>query len=136
MWSKLIAITILSVTLFLSACSNFEDTHMDTPAQILKVYTDLAEESGWWVVPRDVSTMTVFVEAENIETVLFWQAPTGTETWSERTLIGYDKDGSDGWSLTWEFGNRILHDHIYIQVLGSDSSTQATETINVHSLTE
>ncbi|OAB38367.1 hypothetical protein [Paenibacillus glacialis] len=60
--------------------------------------------------------------------------PTGTETWNERILIGHDADGSDGWSYRWEFGNQTLHDHISVQALGSDSSTQATESIKVHSL--
>ncbi|MHA2855064.1 hypothetical protein ACXZ7E_13800 [Paenibacillus lautus] len=80
--------------------------------------------------------MTIHVEAENIESVLFWVAPTGTETWEERELIGYDIDGSDGWSLSWEFGNRQFHDHIAVQALGMDGRTQANESINVHTLEE
>ncbi|SFK83530.1 hypothetical protein SAMN03159341_101807 [Paenibacillus sp. 1_12] len=139
---------LLLIMLILSACTHVEAPQtqkgtaassnkleqVDTRAQLLKVYTDLTEESGWSVAPKGVGTMTIYAEAENTETVLFWLVPTGTETWSERILIGYDKDGSDGWSLVWEFGNRSLHDHIYVQALGSDSSTQAAETINVHSL--
>lgn len=49
----------------------------------------------------------------------------------ERELIGYDKDGSDGWSLTWNFGSRTFHDRIAIQTLGSDGTTQDNETIKV-----
>jgi hypothetical protein len=141
-----IGIFYLLVMLVFSACTNVEGAQtqeamttstnqpkqIDTRAQILKVYTDLSEEAGWWVVPKGVSTMTIYAEANNTETVLFWLIPTGTQTWSDRILIGYDKDGSDGWSLKWELGNRTLHDHIYVQALGSDS--QANDSINVYSL--
>lgn len=102
-------------------------------AQILKVDTDLEEEHIWHFVPEDVDTMSISVEAENVETILFWISPTGTDTWGERTLIGYDIDGSDGWSITWEFGDRIFLDLITIQALGSDGVTQAKETINLRS---
>jgi hypothetical protein len=105
--------------------------HDDTRAQLLKVYTDLPKESGWWVVPRGVSKMTIHAKARNTETVLFWLVPTGSATWGERELIGYDKDGKDGWSVTWDFGSQKLHDHIHVQALGSDSSTQSNETINI-----
>jgi len=76
------------------------------------------------------------VEAENVETLLFWIFEIGTGTWEERTLIGYDIDGSDGWAIKWEFGERIFHDHIVIQALGIDAATQAKESINVHSITK
>lgn len=103
----------------------------DTSTQLLRVYTDLPKESGWWVVPRGVSKMTIYAEARNTETVLFWLVPTGTQTWSERELIGFDKNGNDGWSIKWEFGNQKLHDHIQVQALGSDKSTQSNEIINI-----
>ena len=80
--------------------------------------------------------MTITVEAENVDVVLFWIAPTGTGTGLERELIGYDLDGSDGWSIHWKFGNRTFHDHITVQVLGSDYASQASETFNVHTLEE
>jgi len=125
--------TILCLTmimLFLSSCSNEQS---DRRTKILDVRTDLTKDSNWWVVPEDVAKMTIYVEAEHTDIVLFWLAPTGTGTGKERTLIGYDVDGSDGWSYTWEFGDRTFHDHIHIQALGSDDSTLASHTINVHS---
>ncbi|MCG7344847.1 hypothetical protein MHZ92_11935 [Sporosarcina sp. ACRSL] len=105
----------------------------DYEARILKVDTDLEKEHVWHFVPEGVSTMTISVEAENVETILFWVTETGTGTWAERTLIGYDIDGSDGWSITWEFGDRIFLDYITIQALGNDGATQATESINLRS---
>lgn len=142
-----IVVFFLLVILILSACNNFDENepgecvdastnqteNIDYKAQVLKVNTDLEEKYGWHIVPKGVSTMTISVEVENVETILFWIAETGTETWGERTLIGYDIDGSDGWSIEWEFGDRIFHDHITVQALGSDHTTQAKTTINVHS---
>ncbi|MNO67287.1 hypothetical protein D3C76_580920 [compost metagenome] len=93
----------------------------------------MPKNAGWWIVHKDVNTMTINVEAKNVETVLFWITPTGTETWGERELIGYDKDGSDGWSVTWNFGNRSFHDRIVVQALGSDGATQDKEIISITS---
>lgn len=145
-----IGFKLLLVMLLLVACSYNEEPvpseviatvdaqkeQVDLQAKILKVSTDLSYETNWWVVPQDIDTMTIYVEAENVDTVLFWIAPTGTETWKERELIGYDIDGSDGWSLTWKFGDRRFLDHIAVQALGMDGLTQANESINVHSLEE
>lgn len=141
---------LLLLMLLLVACSSTEEPvpseviatadaqkeQVDLQAKILKVSTDLSHEANWWVVPRDIDTMTINVEAENVDSVLFWIVPTGTETGKERELIGYDIDGSDGWSLTWKFGDRQFHDYIGVQALGMDSHTQANETINVHTKEE
>ncbi|WP_027085268.1 hypothetical protein [Cohnella panacarvi] len=146
MFKKKTFVSLIIMMLF-SGCSNNEDLRTletksllpnqteknDTRAQILNAYTDLQKKSGWWVVPRSVSAMTIYAEVKNAETVLFWKVPGGTETWGERTLIGFDKDGSDGWSIKWEFGNQTFHDYIYIQALGNDSSSLANETIQITS---
>ncbi|MCG5252951.1 hypothetical protein QYF48_22715 [Brevibacillus agri] len=98
---------------------------------ITSVSTDLPKEGNWWQVPKGVKQMTIKVEAKNAETVLFWVIPTGTQMWKERELIGYDKDGSDGCSITWKFGDRKFHDHIHVQALGDE--TISNEIINVTS---
>ncbi|GAB6926248.1 hypothetical protein JCM10914A_02310 [Paenibacillus sp. JCM 10914] len=105
----------------------------DYRVKIHDVRADLPFDGNWWLVHEGVTQMTITVEAENAQTVLFWIAPTGTETRKERVLIGYDVDESDGWSYTWEFGDRIFHDHIGIEVLGMDNQTMTTATINIHS---
>ena len=111
-----------------------EEKGLDYSAKIFNVSTDLAQENGWSIVSDGVTEMTITVEAENVDVVLFWIAPTGTGTGLERELIGYDLDGSDGWSIHWKFGNRTFHDHITVQVLGSDYASQASETFNVITL--
>lgn len=140
----------LLIILILSACNNVNENQpveslgvstdqsdgREDQAQILKVDTDLEVKDGWHIVPEGVNTMTISMEVENVETILLWITPTGTGTWGERTLIGYDIDGNDGWSIEWEFGDRIFHDHITVQALGSDFATQARETLNVHSVDE
>lgn len=145
-----IVILFLLVALNLSACNNVNEKqpeksvedlpahfeNNDSKARIQEISTDLEMENGWFIVPKGVRTMTIFAEVENVETVLFWITPTGTATWGERTLIGIDIDGDDGWSYEWEFGDRIFHDHITVQALGSDSATQARETFNIHSVDE
>jgi hypothetical protein len=127
------------------ACANVGETYIKsenglstslegkngTVARISKVCTDLSEDAGWWVVPKNENKLTIFVEAENADTILFWITPTGTETWVDRELIGYAKDGGDGWSFTWNFGERSFHDHITVQVLGDDFISLATDTINI-----
>lgn len=150
MRKKAIVVFLLLVILILSSCNDLDEVQpvesvdasinqseeSNEKAQILKVSTDLEEENGWFIVPESVSTMTISAEVENVETILFWITPTGTGTWGERQLIGYDIDGSDGWSLQWEFGEKKFHDHITVQALGSDGVTQAKETFNVHSVDE
>lgn len=153
MQKKAIVMVLSLITLVLAACNNedkiqsegnlemasnpSEDSEViDNSVKISRVYTDLEVENGWSIVPNGVHQMTISVEAKNVDLVLFWISPTGTGTRLERELIGYDLDGSDGWSINWEFGDRIFHDHISVQVLGSDFSTQANETLNIHSLDE
>lgn len=163
MQKKAIVMVLLLITLVLAACNNEEKTQsegnleivsnpsedigmasnpsedmevIDNSVKISRVYIDLEVENGWSIVPNGVHQITISVEAENVDLVLFWIAPTGTETRLERELIGYDLDGSDGWSINWEFGDRIFHDHISVQALGSDFSTQANGTLNIHSLDE
>ncbi|MGH1145387.1 hypothetical protein [Bacillus pseudomycoides] len=82
-------------------------------------------------VPKDTKTITIYVEADNTETVLFWLVPTGTATWKERKLIGYDVNSTDGWSLTWNVEGIDLYDHIQVQAL---SHTEiSSDLINVTS---
>jgi hypothetical protein len=147
MQRKMLGIYLLVAILILSSCKFYDEVQhtkeettssnvtkqIDTKAQVLKVYTDLwkNDENGWYVVPKNVQEFTIYAEVKNVDTVLFWLSETGTGTWSERQLIGYDQDGSDGFSLKWKFGNQELLDHILVQALGSDYSTMDDMTINV-----
>jgi len=121
-----------TVILSLISLPKVELTTMNTNpkrAEIVSISTDLPRIGNWWRVPKDVKKMTIRVNAKNTETVLFWLIPTGTQTWGQRELIGYDKDGSDGWSLSWGVDNRELHDHIFVQAIGDE--TVSSSSINV-----
>lgn len=91
------------------------------PPRIIKsAYTNIPETDNWVTVPKGTKEITIFVEAENTETVLFWLIPTGTQTWWERRLIGYaintEKErifnNPQTFSLTWKIDKPFLHDHI------------------------
>lgn len=142
MFKKLVYSCLVGSTMLLSGCmlstpaqpqavTEAAATRPDNKVEISKVSTDLQLNSGWWIIPEAADSITIFVEANHADSVLFWLAPTGTETWKERQLIGYDVDGSDGWSLTYELKEADLHHHIYVQALGVDESSIAGETINV-----
>lgn len=125
---------LLAMLFFITSCSDpAKETiqgHQDKPV-IVKVETNLPEKNGWFIAPDESTDLMISVQAQNTDTVLFWLVPAGTETWKERTLLGYDTDESDGWNLNWNTGGNSLHHHIYIQALGSDGVSMASETINI-----
>ncbi|MFC7679044.1 hypothetical protein [Paenibacillus sp. GCM10028914] len=141
---------IVFIMVLTSACSQSEEhetitdqPNSDAPSNLTntevkidKVYTDAKKKDGWWVVPQDAETLTIHVEAQHADIVLFWSSPTGTETGKERELIGYDIDGDDGWSLKWDIKGQSFHNHIGVQVLGIDGRSMASETFNLHTLSE
>jgi len=93
--------------------------------QIISINTDFPKIGTWIQIPKGTRTITFNVIAENTETILFWLIPTGTQTWNQRELIGYDiKESEDdhNFSLTWIINLPSLHDHLQIQALGDGIS--------------
>lgn len=91
------------------------------PPKIISFYTNYPKDGNWVRIPKGAKNITFNVHAENTETVLFWLVPSGTETWYERKLIGYDikKDDKDNqFSLTWIIDKKPLLTHFHIQALG------------------
>ena len=89
--------------------------------EIKRVYTDFPKEGTWVQIPKGTENLTFHVEAENTDTILFWLIPTGTQTWTERKLIGYDirvNETDNKFSLTWNIDKPYLLDHLYIQAIG------------------
>lgn len=141
---------IAFIMILTSACSKSEEPEMvteqitsdktselpNTEVKIDKVYTDAKQEDGWWVVAPDAETLTIYVEAQHVDIVLFWSVPTGTEVGKERELVGYDLDGDDGWSLEWNIKGQTFHNHISVQALGMDGRSLASETFNLHTWSE
>lgn len=116
---------ILKSFLILSLFTAFQPVEeqkvMSQPPQITSFYTDYPKNGIWIHIPKGTKKITFNVIADNTETVLFWLIPTGTHTWNQRKLIGYDlkKDDKDNhFSLTWIIDRPSLLDHIHIQALG------------------
>ncbi|PIH60035.1 hypothetical protein [Paenibacillus sp. LK1] len=131
---------ILLLFLLLTACaSEVPAENHDTEVMlrnealpiITNVKTNFPQKEGWIIVPTDSTELNVTVEATNAETLLFWAVPTGTETWGERELIGYDTNEDDGWKITWDIAGKSLHHHVIVQALESDGKTITDKTINI-----
>lgn len=101
------------------------------PKVIKSLYTNIPEMNNWVTVPKGTEEITIYVEAENTETVLFWLIPNGTHTWWERTLIGYaintEKERTfnspQTFSFTWKIDKPLLYDHIEAQLIGMNQIT-------------
>lgn len=110
-----------------------QESPIALPKPTLKrIYTEYPTDGNWVKIPEGTKNITFHVEAENTETVLFWLIPTGTQTWTERKLIGYDirKDPTDRYfSLTWTIDKPYLHDHLHVQALGDEILEQ--DSINL-----
>ncbi len=101
------------------------------PPKIISIYTDYPKNGVWVKIPKGTKKITFNVKADNTETVLFWLMPTGTQTWNQRKLIGYDikeDDKDNQFSLTWIIDRPSLLDHLHIQALGEGI---ANETVNL-----
>ncbi|WP_231734822.1 hypothetical protein [Bacillus sp. FJAT-29937] len=101
------------------------------PKVIKSIYTNIPEKNNWVIVPKGTKEITISVEAENTETVLFWLIPTGTQTWHERRLLGYsiNKDVKNQFnknhvfSLTWKIDEPSLLDHLVVELIGMEEVT-------------
>ena len=101
--------------------------------EIKSIYTDFPKEGTWVEIPKGTKKLTFHVEAENTETILFWLIPTGTQTWTERKLIGYDireNETDTNFSLTWSIDKPYLLNHLYIQAIGDGIVEQ--DVINLY----
>ncbi|MBE4906956.1 hypothetical protein IMZ08_02650 [Bacillus luteolus] len=114
-----------------------------SPKVITSAFTNIPVKDNWVTVPEGTKEITIFVEAQNTETVLFWLIPTGTETWWERKLIGYDInedkskkfDETQKYSLTWKIDEPFLHHHLVVEVVGMNRVTSGGNiNINTESI--
>lgn len=116
----------------LTAFQPFENQKaVPSPPNIISINTEYPQKGTWVQIPKGTKKITFNVQAENAETVLFWLIPTGTATWNQRKLIGYDiqEDEKDHlFTLTWNIQHASLLDHVQIQALGEGI---ANDTINL-----
>ena len=124
----MISLTLLS---HLGSIPFNNQNSVPAPKVIKSIYTNIPEKGNWVTVPKGTKEMTISVEAENTETVLFWLIPTGTQTWHERRLIGYainkDKEHQFNknhvFSLTWKIDEPSLLDHLVVELIGMQEVT-------------
>lgn len=69
---------------------------VQAPPNIISIATNYPKKGTWVQIPKGTKKITFNVKAENTKTVLFWLVPTGSGTWSQRKLIGYDIKEDDG----------------------------------------
>lgn len=130
----LILKTLISLSLFCNLGIMIANSQINVPLPkvIKSAYTNIPEKNNQVTVPKGTEEVTIYVEAENTETVLFWLIPTGTQTWWERSLIGYaintEKERTfnspQTFSLTWKIDKPFLHDHIDIELIGMNEITR------------
>lgn len=88
---------------------------------IISLKAGYPTDGSWIKIPKGTREITFKVQSENTETILFWLIPTGTQTWTERKLIGYDikeNENDNNFSFVWNIDQSYLHDHLSIQALG------------------
>lgn len=128
-----LALTTLTAFMVFQPHINQKSPSTSSKPEIKSINTDYPKEGIWVQIPRGTKKITVHVEAENTETILFWLMPTGTQTWTERTLIGYDTRKSqtdNNFSLTWTINKPTLYDHLVIQAIGDEKVEQ--DLINLY----
>lgn len=112
--------------------SSYENSIPPSKPEIKSIDTDYPKDGNWVRIPKGTKKITFHVEAEYTDTILFWLIPTGTQTWTERKLIGYDireNQTDNNFSLTWAVDKPYLHDHLYIQAINDEFVEQ--DSINL-----
>lgn len=85
----------------------------------------LSCDGGWCTVPAGPGTITFRAEVTGANRVEFFLVPTGTETWDLRRSLGVDRDGSDGWSVTWAHGDESVMGHLVVVARGPGGTASA-----------
>jgi hypothetical protein len=112
----IIALSVVFGNTFIAQNKQINFPHAD----LYNVDTNLPTTANIVHIPKGTHQTTICAKTKHTKTVLFWLIPEA-ETWEERKLIEYDTNGDDGWSLTWAFGDKQLHDRIYVQAIGVNS---------------
>ncbi|MEH6908235.1 hypothetical protein [Neobacillus drentensis] len=122
--------TLLAISLMVNVPVYAKGEYFPPSPKIVKFNTSIPEKDNWVTVPEGTKVITINVEALNTETVLFWLIPTGTQTWYERKLIGYDiKDEQDNnFSLSWKIPQH-LYDHLVVQAIGENEIARSSLNI-------
>jgi hypothetical protein len=89
--------------------------------RILAVTTSptLRDIEGWLELPKGPGTVRFTVKADHVDRVRFVLTPTGTGMGPYGKLLGEDRDGRDGFALTWHYGKDDAYSaHLGVQAIG------------------
>lgn len=97
--------------------------------KVIDIETSPVPMVNQWVTLRQHSTgeLLIKVEALNSKEVRFWSVPVKNKSWQDswehRKLISIDRDGSDGWSSIFFYGQENLLLLIVVEAIGHNGQT-------------
>lgn len=97
--------------------------------KVIDIKTSPVPMVNQWVTLRQHSTgqLLIKVEAINTKEVRFWTVPVKNKSWQEswehRKLVGIDRDGNDGWSSIFFYGQENLLTFIVVEAVGHNNHT-------------
>lgn len=106
-----------------------EDEKTVLDPKVIDIETSPIPMVNQWVTLRQRSTgeLLIKVEALNTKEVRFWTVPVKNkswrDSWEQRKLISIDRDGSDGWSTTFFYGQENLLMFIVVEAIGHNEQT-------------
>ena len=106
-----------------------EDEKTVLDPKVIDIETSPISMVNHWVTLRQHSMgeLLIKVEALNTKEVKFWTVPVKNkswcDSWGQRKLISIDRDGSDGWSTTFFYGQENLLTLIVVEAIGHNEQT-------------
>lgn len=125
MYRKVFFVLLWSVIFFVNSFSlvSAEKKNVLDP-KVLDIKTSPVSMVNQWVTLRQRSTGKLYIEVDAINTkeVKFWTVPVKNKSWQDswenRKLISIDRDGSDGWSSIFFYGDENLLSFIVVEAIG------------------
>ena len=80
-------------------------------------------EGGFWQLPPGPGQAYLITDAQYATRVEFLLTPTGTGTAAQAISIGVDRDGSNGYTAVWSYGDQPLLAHLVVRATGPGGTT-------------
>ncbi|WP_027400030.1 hypothetical protein [Anaerovorax odorimutans] len=140
-------VIIMSITISGSGCTNNQSSMEEVPDIINVVLKDkdnveIMKNNGW-IELQSITRINVQFEGE-VDYIFFYFIPTGTETFTQRKLIGvlsaYDNDssGEKGFGVenntaeyTWNVPNESFMGHLGIELISGTVGRYESSIVNI-----